>query len=275
MKRINLMAVFCEDKSTLAYLKGYCFAINIDMTVASFNAHGINEITKQKPDLIVVQYDWVNVHRRLEPNLLRQLAELNQVKILCLNTNSNQTIPSKLPEWTNEIVTNQFGISEYVKKTFLLNTRLSENKRYRERRSFTDRRNIKFNNHNDDGYRVPKNQDYQHEAGDPGVIDFKIDQRNKCLLINEDKIYLTPKEFELLELMLSDDSRVFMNDEIIKCLWPENHRVAKSDLYQYMYLLRRKIEKGSKNRQVIITVRGFGYRLNEVYINKINNEALG
>lgn len=53
-----------------------------------------------------------------------------------------------------------------------------------------------------------------------------------------------------------------MADEIIDHLWPENNRATKSDLYQYMYLLRKKIEIDTNNPQWIITVKGFGYKLN-------------
>jgi len=47
-----------------------------------------------------------------------------------------------------------------------------------------------------------------------------------------------------------------MTDEIIKHLWPENNRATKSDLYQYMHLLRKKIEKDPNNPQWIMTVKG-------------------
>ena len=76
------------------------------------------------------------------------------------------------------------------------------------------------------------------------------------------KIDLTPKEFELVVLLSTDVNRIFMADEIIKHLWPENNRATKSDLYQYMHLLRKKIEKDPNNPQWIVTVKGFGYKLN-------------
>lgn len=53
-----------------------------------------------------------------------------------------------------------------------------------------------------------------------------------------------------------------MSDEIINHVWPENNRVTKSDLYQYMHLLRKKVEIDPNNPQWILTVKGFGYKLN-------------
>ena len=268
MKKINNIAVFCNDKCILALLKGYCYANNINMIVVDFNLNGINEVAKQKPDLILVPLDWVIVDSKIETNLLRQVAAYSLVKICCLNTNLNQITSFELSEWIDEIINNPFDIEEiagYLKKTFLDTCLNENNRRYQERRTI-GRRSIEFKNNGDDGYGVPRNQEYQHEVSVPEFINFKIDQRSKCVLINGDKVCLTPKEFELIEFLISDIDRIFKNDEIINRLWPENHRATKSDLYQYMYLLRKKIEKDHNSPQFIMTVRGVGYKLNKVYL---------
>jgi DNA-binding winged helix-turn-helix (wHTH) protein len=54
------------------------------------------------------------------------------------------------------------------------------------------------------------------------------------------EVSLTPKKFELIDLLLSDINRVFKNDKIINRLWPESHRATKSELYQYMHLIKKK-----------------------------------
>jgi len=188
-----------------------------------------------------------------------------QVKICGLNKNSTDTISTGLLGWINVIINNPFDIGEiggYLKKTFLLNSYLTEERRYRERRSFTDRRRVESNSDGNDGYKGSRNQGYQHEDGNSGFKDFQIDHRNKCVFLKGHKVDLTPKEFELVELLSTDVDRIFMADEIIKHLWPENNRATKSDLYQYMHLLRKKIEIDVNNPQWIMTVKGFGYKLN-------------
>ena len=57
MKTINNIAVFDNDKCFLALLKGYCYANNIEIIESDFNMHGINEIEKLKPVLVVVPID--------------------------------------------------------------------------------------------------------------------------------------------------------------------------------------------------------------------------
>jgi DNA-binding response OmpR family regulator len=266
MKTINNIAVFDNDKCFLAMLKGYCYANNIAMTEVNFNMDGINEVAKLKPALIVVPLDWVSTANMcLETAFLRRAGASGQVKICGLNKDSADIVSAGLSEWIDVIINNPFEISEidgYLKKTFLLNSCSTEKRKSRERRSFTDRRNIQFNNNGDDGYLVTRNPSYQHEAGNPGFKDFQIDQRNKCVFLKGHKVDLTPKEFELVELLSTDVDRIFMAEEIINHLWPESNRATKSDLYQYMHLLRKKIEKNPNNPQWIMNVKGFGYKLN-------------
>ncbi len=277
MEKINNIAAFCKDKCILALLKGYFYANNINMTVADFNVHEINEVAKHKPDLILVQLNWVNA-RRIETNLLRLVASRDQVKICCLNTKLNPVISSELPVWIDGILNNPFDIAEiaeYIKKKFFSDSCLSNNQNHHEKYSVTEgsctesNNNCADNEHDED--QITGNTDFQQEICDPGFTHFKIDQKKKCLFINGDNVYLTPKEFDLIKLLLSDIDRVFLNDEIINRLWPENHRATKSDLYQYMHLLRKKIEKNLNNPQIIITVRGFGYKMNIDCTKKLIN----
>ena len=290
MKKFNKIAVFCEDKSILAMLKGYCYAMNIDMTVFNPINFEIYEAVKQHPDLIITQLDWIIANNCSHASFLRDVATREHIKICALNINSNQIFSSELPVWIDEIINNPFDIAEingYFQRTLFLNTSLSKHNRKIERRSyteskrtlfsntslsmrsrnveslsFTECKSIEFKNGIDDGYKISINQNSQHKAEEPELTYLRIDKNNKCLLLNGIQVSLTPKEFELMELLLSDINRVFMNSEIINQLWPESVRATKSDLYQYMHLLRKKLEKDPNNPQIIKTVRGFGYKLN-------------
>ena len=135
-----------------------------------------------------------------------------------------------------------------------------------KRRSFTESKSIEFKNGIGDGYKISINQNSQHNAEESELTSLRIDKNSKCLLLNGIQVSLTPKEFELMEFLLSDINRVFKNSEIINHLWPESNRATKSDLYQYMHLLRKKIEKDPNNPRIIKTARGFGYKINGHYV---------
>lgn len=262
MKTINNIAVFDNDKCFLAMLKGYCYANNIVMTEVDFNLDGINEVANLKPPLIIVPLDWVSTANKcFEARLLRRASENGQVKICCLNKNSTDIVSAGLSGWLDVIINNPLDISEidrYLKRTFLLNSHLIERRKCGDRRISTERRRIEYTSNCYNGY----NSSYLQEAENSGPKDFQIDQRNKCVLLKGHKVDLTPKEFELVELLSTEVDRIFKADEIIKHLWPENKRASKSDLYQYMHLLRKKIEKDPNNPKWIMNIKGFGYKLN-------------
>ena len=140
MKTIHKIAVFDNDKYFLAMLKGYCYANNIAMIVADFNMDGINEVEKLQPVLVVIPLDWVSTAKKSpETGLLRQARTSSQVKICGLNKNSTDIILAGLAGWIDVIINYPFDIGEidgYLKKTFLLNSCLTEERRHSERRSF-------------------------------------------------------------------------------------------------------------------------------------------
>ena len=267
MKYINNITVLDDDKNFLSMLKGYCYANNITMTTADFNRDGIKEIEQLNPDLIIVPLDWLSsTIKDIENHLLWPLSLSGVVKICGLNRNTIDTV-SVATDGVDIIINNPLDIAEidnYLKKTFLFGS-LNEKRKYRDRRAFVNRRRHETNrahNHGYDGnneYSVPE---YLHHAKKPKCNDLEIDSRKKCIFLKGKKVDLTPKEFELIELLATDVERIFMADEIINHLWPESNRATKSDLYQYMHLLRKKIEIDANNPQWLITIKGFGYRLN-------------
>lgn len=93
------------------------------------------------------------------------------------------------------------------------------------------------------------------------VGDLLIDDERKEVRLKEKPIELSPKEYELLRLLASKPGKVFSHEEIIKNIWTESSFASSEDVKKYIYLLRNKIEKDPDNPQIILTVRGFGYKL--------------
>jgi len=96
-------------------------------------------------------------------------------------------------------------------------------------------------------------------ASRPG-LDLQIDDIRKEVRVDGRRVTLSPKEYELLKFLYSSPGRVFSNGEIRRRLWPHGH-AAVQDVQKYIYLLRRKLEEDPKDPRVIVTVRGFGYRI--------------
>jgi DNA-binding response OmpR family regulator len=89
-----------------------------------------------------------------------------------------------------------------------------------------------------------------------------IDDRAKVVTVDGRQVALTPKEYELLKLFAREPGRVFTNEEIINCLW-DGGRATSTDVKQYIYHLRNKIERDPQDPQVIQNIKGFGYKLSD------------
>ncbi len=127
-----------------------------------------------------------------------------------------------------------------------------------ERRKGAERRNF-----------IPDRREFVGCGGlyaDPAKSDlsagpFVIDDRQKLVFIEGERMHLSRKEYALLTLLAADPGRVFSNKEIVACLWADRSDATVSDAIQSIYLLRKRIEKDPKNPRWIQTANGFGYQL--------------
>jgi DNA-binding response OmpR family regulator len=87
-----------------------------------------------------------------------------------------------------------------------------------------------------------------------------IDDHAKEVRLNGTVLPLTPREYALLRLLAAEPGRVFSAQEIIERAWATEKFVSSEDVKKYIYLVRQKIERDPKNPQIILTVRGFGYK---------------
>ena len=72
-------------------------------------------------------------------------------------------------------------------------------------------------------------------------------------------IELTPKEFEILELLLSHPRQVFPRETIMNRVWGYDYFGDLNVIEVHISSLRGKL--GDHDRQLIRTIRGVGYTL--------------
>lgn len=96
----------------------------------------------------------------------------------------------------------------------------------------------------------------------PTGYPLSLDDLQKRVHLRGKEVELSPREFELLKLLASEPGRVFSNREILEAVWKGQGFATPKDVKQYVYLLRRKLEEDLQHPRFVLTVRGFGYKLN-------------
>ncbi|MBI1741516.1 winged helix-turn-helix transcriptional regulator [Candidatus Acetothermia bacterium] len=93
------------------------------------------------------------------------------------------------------------------------------------------------------------------------IREIEIDEKSKQVRRAGQIVAISPREFALLSLLASDPGRVFSSDEILKSAWGDGTYLTAEDVKKYIYQLRQKLELNPENPQLIVTIRGFGYKI--------------
>jgi DNA-binding response OmpR family regulator len=75
-----------------------------------------------------------------------------------------------------------------------------------------------------------------------------------------DRIDLSPREFEILQVLMREPGRTFSRDEICERIWEREHEYDTRTVEIFIMRLRRKLDRPDEE-SVIKTIRSVGYRL--------------
>ena len=83
------------------------------------------------------------------------------------------------------------------------------------------------------------------------------------------EIFLSALEYRLLLVFISNPKSIITRDRLLNELWDAaGEFVSNNTLTVYIKRLREKIEDDPANPQIILTVRGTGYRLGGNYASE-------
>jgi len=88
---------------------------------------------------------------------------------------------------------------------------------------------------------------------------FRVDPEKQILLRGDEPIAVTPKAFQVLLVLVRQNSQTVSKDELMNAVWPDTF-VEETNLTRNIFALRRALGEDAQNRY-IITVSGQGYRL--------------
>jgi two-component system response regulator RegX3 len=103
-------------------------------------------------------------------------------------------------------------------------------------------------------------------SGDARLVEvgqLKLDADRHLVTFNNENISLPLKEFELLEFLMRNAGRVLTRDQLIDRIWGSDYVGDTKTLDVHIKRLRSKFEKDPANPELIQTVRGLGYKLED------------
>ncbi len=97
-----------------------------------------------------------------------------------------------------------------------------------------------------------------HEALTIG--DLSIDVAGHSVMREGKQINLTPLEFDLLVCLARKPWQVFTREVLLEQVWGYRHAADTRLVNVHVQRLRSKVEHDPENPEIVVTVRGVGYK---------------
>ncbi|GAC22653.1 helix-turn-helix domain-containing protein [Paraglaciecola mesophila] len=258
--------VISNDSFLIGLLTGISIANNFSFRSVSpthpLNIESVNHVCKVVLiDLRAASAQSMASHLQV----LQQIHIQSEIPICAIYRKSDAGFHPHL-SWVNYFDETDLSgrLDRYLSQVIANDSHQREERRNSERRNAIDRRGIPaiFGSVKSNLQPMVLNSAMLDEEEQYVVGPFVINHNCRTVFCQGKDVMLTSKEFKLFTLLAQVHDHVCSTEKIIEKLWPDTRRANKSDLYQYMHLLRKKVEVDPDNPRWILTVKGVGYRLN-------------
>lgn len=90
--------------------------------------------------------------------------------------------------------------------------------------------------------------------------DVLMDLPHRRVMRRGERIELSPREFEVLQILMAEPGRIFTRNDICERIWQRDHEYDTRTVEIFIMRLRKKLEM-KDSPGLIHTVRGVGYQL--------------
>lgn len=224
MKRILIIE---DDKSISELQKDYLEMSGYEVLCAFDGNTGLNYIKNESFDLIIL--DLMLPHKD-GFDILKEISDSKQIPVLIVSAKSDETNKIKgLNLGADDYITKPFGMGELVAR---VNSHI---KTYE-----------KFNGNSKKKLIVA------------GAL--SIDKQDRRVFVEDNEVFLTQKEFDLLLYLVENPNRVFSKEELFERIWGYDALSDATTITVHIARIREKIEIGPERHQYVETVWGLGYR---------------
>jgi two-component system KDP operon response regulator KdpE len=91
--------------------------------------------------------------------------------------------------------------------------------------------------------------------------DLVVDLERRSVMVGNQEVHLTPTEYELLKVFISNPDKVLTDRMLLQRAWGPEYGTEGHYLHVYVARLRKKLEADPQKPRYLITEPGVGYRL--------------
>ena len=218
-----------DDKTLLKFLSEYLDSEGYEVITADRGTKALKIFYQERPDLIVLDLMMPGMDGW---ELCARFRELADTPIIMLTAKTAET--DKLRGF-------RLGVDDYVTKPFSLAELAARVSAVLARAGSGSDEPIPI-----------------QQIGDLG-----IDFRKREATLSGEPLTLTPTEFRLLATLARRTGEAISQEDLISEVWGDYRQRGGSALRRYIWFLRQKIEPDPQRPSRLVTVRGYGYRLEE------------
>lgn len=222
-----------DDPSIVELVDIHLKDIHCETTKAYTGSDGLNFASKNKYDLIILDImlpdiDGIEICKRLR-------SEKNITPIMMLTAKSEEI---------DKIIGLETGADDYLSKPFSIRELIARVK------AILRRTELDLNT------QKPEKVTLTYEK-------LVVDPEMRKATIDGDKIELTPKEFDLLYLLMSNPGKSYSREALLKLIWGYEFAGYEHTVNSHINRLRTKIETDLASPKYILTTWGIGYRFTD------------
>lgn len=225
-KRLTIL-VIDDEENVCELITMYFEKSGFQVICTGDGQEGIELIRSKKPDMVILDLMLPGVDGL---DVCKDIRKFSNVPMIMLSARVDEV---------DRVLGLEIGADDYVTKPFSPRELLARVKAVLRRASYTP------------------SPDEQQTLTLPGIIVSRISRE---VVIGDERIDLTPKEFDLLWYLASNRSRVFTREQLLEQVWSyQDFSGDERTVDQHIKRLRRKVEvPGSSCR--ITTIWGVGYK---------------
>jgi two-component system KDP operon response regulator KdpE len=224
MKRPRVLVVD-DEPQILRFLKPGLTAGDFDVITASTGAEAVKQAATMAPDVIVLD---LGLPDKDGKDVIREIRAWSKVPIIVLSARDRES---------EKIDSLDLGADDYVNKPFGIGELMARIRASLRNRQPTETVASVF------------------RSG--GIV---IDTLKHTVEKEAKAVHLTPKEFDLMTLLVRNSDRVLTHRQILTAVWGPAHTHDVQYLRVFIGQLRHKIEADPADPVFILTEPGIGYR---------------